>query len=206
MNSESSWQRDTEPRHLAGDDPTVIAVHEGEQDKVDLLDAPFDADLDARLAAAAPKRTANRVTYALGAIVLLVIGFVGGAQVQKSYGTSNTPAAANPFPSGLANQFGNRGGGQYPGGGGQQGDQGQGSTGQGSGTRGGGITGTVKLVDGTTVYVEQADGTVITVKTTDGTTILVPGALKDLKAGSAVTVQGRNNDGTVDATSITKTK
>jgi hypothetical protein len=205
MSDETIWQRD-EPRHLAGGDPTVIAVDD-QQDKMDLLDDPFDDDLNERLAAAAPKRKANRVTYALGAIVLLVIGFVGGAQVQKSYGTSNTPAAANPFPSGLANQFGNRGGGQYPGGGGQQG---QGNAGQGQGQQGGGnrggITGTVKLVDGTTVYVEQPDGTVITVKTTGGTTVLAPGALKDIKAGSTVTVQGQNNDGTVDATSITKTK
>lgn len=165
----------------------------------DLLAQPLDDDLSERISKAAPRRLANRATYVLAGLALLVAGFVGGAQVQKSYGTA--PAASTPGggvnPAALASQFAGRGG--FPGG--AQGGTGTGQT----GTRGG-ITGTVKLVDGTTVYVETADGQTLIVKTSGTTTVSMPGALKDLTAGSSVTIVGQNADGTVTATSITKTK
>ncbi|MEV6929604.1 hypothetical protein AB0M46_34640 [Dactylosporangium sp. NPDC051485] len=182
--------------------PTMEVVRQapGVDDEPDLLaQPPLDDDLNERIAKSAPRRLANRATYVLAGLALLVAGFVGGAQVQKSYGTA--PAASGPGgvnPAALAN----RGGGQgFPG-------TGQGGTGQGgTGTGGrGGITGTVKLVDGTTVYVESADGTTYIVKTSDKTTVSAPGALKDLTAGSTVTVQGQNAEGTVTATAITKSK
>ncbi|GAA3449098.1 hypothetical protein [Dactylosporangium matsuzakiense] len=165
-----------------------------------LAEPPLDDDLNERIAKAAPRRLANRATYALAGLALLVVGFVGGAQVQKSYGTA--PAATGPGganPAALASAFAGRNGG----GAGQFGGGGQG--GPGTGTRGG-VTGTVKLVDGTTVYVETADGQTVIVKTSDKTTVALPGALKDLAAGSTVTVQGQQADGSVTATSITKTK
>jgi hypothetical protein len=64
-------------------------------------------------------------------------------------------------------------------------------------------TGTVKLVDGSTLYVQTADGAVVTgPDTTVGT--LTPKALKDLAAGAAVTVTGAAAaDGTVAATTVT---
>jgi hypothetical protein len=163
----------------------------------DLLAQPLDDDLNERITKAAPRRLANRATYALAGLALLVVGFVGGAQVQKSYGTA--PAASTPAggvnPAALASAFANRG-------------QGGGGTGAQAGTGSGrsGVTGTVKLVDGTTVYVETADGTTVIVKTSGTTTVSAPGALKDLTAGSTVTVQGQTADGAVTATSITKTK
>ncbi|WP_327007111.1 hypothetical protein OHA72_07445 [Dactylosporangium sp. NBC_01737] len=165
----------------------------------DLLAQPLDDDLNERISKAAPRRLANRATFVLAGLALLVAGFVGGAQVQKSYGTA--PAAANApgaNPAALASQFAGRG---------QQGALPGGNTGTGgqTGTRGG-ITGTVKLVDGTTVYVETADGQTLIVKTSGTTTVSAPGALKDLTAGSSVTIVGQNADGTVTATSITKTK
>jgi hypothetical protein len=204
-----SYHEDTtmdvrEPRHLAGqyggDTPTVessdLAVRD--PDGVDLFEDPFQDDLNARLAAAAPRKLANRATLVIAALVIAVVGFIAGAQVQKSYGTSsaagNGGGARGGFPTSLPSGFSfNRGAGGGAG------------TGTG-GTTARGITGTVKLVDGTTVYVEEADGTVITVKTSDTTTVLAPGALKDLAAGASVTVQGQNDNGTVTATSITKTK
>ncbi|MEV4507664.1 hypothetical protein AB0K00_01725 [Dactylosporangium sp. NPDC049525] len=165
----------------------------------DLLAQPLDDDLNERISKAAPRRLANRATYVLAALALLVAGFVGGAQVQKSYGTAPAATGAPGVnPAALASQFAGRGGqGGLPGG----------NTGTGgqTGTRGG-ITGTVKLVDGTTVYVETADGQTLIVKTSGTTTVSAPGALKDLTAGSSVTVVGQNADGTVTATSITKTK
>jgi len=188
----------------------VTAEHDrlGGDGEPDLLaEPPLDDDLNERISKAAPRRLANRATYALAGIALVVVGFVGGAQVQKSYGTA--PAAATPGgvnPAALASAFAGRGGAQgFPGAGGQgQGGTGQGGTGQG-GARGG-VSGTVKLVDGTTVYIETADGTTVIVKTSDKTTVSMPGALKDLTAGSTVTVTGQNADGTVTATAITKTK
>jgi hypothetical protein len=166
----------------------------------DLLDHPFEDDLDKRLDAAAPRRLANRATYVLIALVIAVAGFVGGAQVQKHFGT---PAAASTAdaggPAGAGGLGGPAGAGRpsgFPGGGG--------TTGPSQGNRA--ITGTVKLVDGTTVYIETSDGQTLTVRTTDGTTVLKPGTLADITVGATVTVQGQNVDGTVDATSISKAK
>jgi hypothetical protein len=166
----------------------------------DLLDEPLTEDLTERLAAAAPRRFANRATYVLVALVIAVAGFVGGAQVQKHFGT--TPAAASGT-SGLAGAGTGRnaGAGNFPGGG----------AGRASGAPGGaqatrGITGTVKLVDGTTIYIETSDGQTITVRTSGTTTVLTPGSLADIAVGATVTVQGQNADGTVTATSITRAK
>lgn len=195
--------------HFA-DEPEISALSNVSalSDEPDLLaQPPLDDDLSERLGRAAPRRLANRATYVLAGLALVVVGFVAGAQVQKSYGTA--PAAAGPGgvnPAAIASAFANRGqgnGGQgFPGGGGQGFAGGSGS---GGGTRGG-ITGTVKLVDGTTVYIETADGNTVIVKTSDKTTVSTPGALRDLTAGSTVTVQGQNANGSVTATSITKTK
>ncbi|GIJ70062.1 DUF5666 domain-containing protein [Virgisporangium ochraceum] len=155
----------------------------------DPFEEPVEDDLDERLAAAAPKRLANRATYALLALVIAVAGFIGGTQVQKRYGTPEAASAA--APTGAA---------QFPGGG-----AGRASGAPGGGGRGG-ITGTVKLVDGTTVYIETPDGQTITVRTTGDTVVLVPGRLADLAVGSTVTVQGQNADGTVTATSVTRAR
>ncbi|WP_433612230.1 hypothetical protein ACQP2P_00690 [Dactylosporangium sp. CA-139114] len=193
------------PDRSADDDTELLPAPPEEPallDEPDLLaEPPLDDDLNERIAKAAPRRLANRATYVLAGLALLVVGFVVGAQVQKSYGTA--PAASGPGgganPAALASAFAGRNGGQFPGGGAQGG--GQGST----GTRGG-VTGTVKLVDGATVYVETADGQTVIVKTSDKTTVSAPGALKDLTAGSTVTIQGQQADGSMTATSITKTK
>jgi hypothetical protein len=193
MSDDSVWRPEYaeedpgEPRHLALDDDAPT------EDHLELLEDPFADDLDQRLRKAAPLKLANRATYILVALVIGVAGFVAGAQVQKSYGTASagaTPRTNLPtaLPSGFTG-FGNRGG-----------NAGNGATG------GRGITGTVKLVDGTTVYVVEADGTVVTVKTSGSTTVSVPGALGDLKPGQTVSVQGENSDNTITATSVTRTK
>jgi hypothetical protein len=155
--------------------------------------------LDAELAAAASRRWWNRWTIVLAVALLLVGGFVAGIEVQKAYG--ETPAAAGPGG-------GQRGAGgfafptAYPGGG---------ARGDAPGAQGGGqaaTTGTVRLIDGTTVYVETASGELVTVRTNGETAVSVPGALKDLKAGDKVTVEGGAADaeGSVTASSVTKSK
>jgi hypothetical protein len=173
-------------------------MHPDDTEDLDLLEDPFNDDLDKRLSASAPRFVPNRWTYALGAVVLLVGGFLGGAQVQKHYGTPAASPTANA--SAGAGQFAGRfggGAGQNPGTGGTAGQ---------TGGRNNAITGTVKLVDGTTVYIETPDGQVLTVRTSDSTTVLMPGTLKDLTAGATVSVQGQSSNGTVTATQISRSK
>jgi len=68
------------------------------------------------------------------------------------------------------------------------------------------VTGKVKLVDGTTVYIETSDGQVITVKTSGSTTVqnAQPGSLSDLKVGASVTVEGQRSGDNLTATKVTK--
>ncbi|GIH18254.1 hypothetical protein [Rugosimonospora africana] len=182
---------------------------------VDLSQDPFADDLSEQLEAVAPRRWTSRTTVALAGLVLLVAGFVGGAQVEKHWGTPNggtgRPAAfpsGNPFAAGgFGGRFGGTGGAGGAGGGTARG--GQNSGGQSSGGQGGATNGTVKLVDGDTVYITTPQGQTVIVKTTGSTAVTVPqaGSLKDLAPGTSVTIQGQTgSDGSVNATSITKTK
>jgi hypothetical protein len=167
-------------------------------------------DLAAALAKAAPKRWWNRGTAVLGAVALLLGGFLGGLQVQKHWGAAATTTnRAGAFGGANRNAAGGYAG--FPG-------AGTGRTGGGFGNGTGATptasaaaatTGTVKLVDGSTIYVQTPSGDVITVKTTGKTSVqaATKTSLKSLKAGQAVTVQGpAGTDGTVTATSVTAGK
>jgi hypothetical protein len=158
--------------------------------------------LATELAKAAPRRWWNRGTLVLGAVALLLGGFLGGLQVQKHYGTSATAAATRPGGgTGGARGAGGYGfPGAFPGGG---------AAPTAAAAAAGPTTGKVKLVDGKTIYVETADGTVVTVRTGGDTAVqtATAGKLKDVKAGDTVSVQGAaDTDGTVTATTVTKTK
>jgi hypothetical protein len=163
---------------------------------VDLDADPFTDDLSERLAAKAPRQIVTRTTAVLVGLMLIAGGFLSGAQVQKHWG-ARPAAQSGGFPN-----LGNLGAaGGFPGLGGQD----QGST----GTTGPSRTGTVKLVDGTTVYIQTADGSTITIKTNTDTTVQISqaGSLKDLQPGASVTVEGASgSDGTLTATKITKGK
>jgi hypothetical protein len=181
---------------------------------VDLSSDPFEEDLSAELAARAPRRYASRTTKVMAALVLVVGGFLAGAQVQKHFGT---PAgSASQGRGGRSGGFtgptaggGNVGGGSVGGGsvGGQrQGGQNPG-TAQPSAAAANVTTGTVKLVDGSTVYVQTADGNVLTVRTNGSTAVQITqgGALTDLTPGTQVSVEGpTTGDGAVTATKVTK--
>jgi hypothetical protein len=73
---------------------------------------------------------------------------------------------------------------------------------------GGGTFGTVKLVDGTNVYIQDASGNVVKVTTTPSAAVTVTkqGTAADLRAGDTVIVQGAADaDGVIAATAITST-
>ncbi|KHD73264.1 hypothetical protein [Actinoplanes utahensis] len=156
--------------------------------------------LSAELAAAAPKKWWNKGTVGLGVAALLMGGFLGGVQAQKTWGAASSSTASG-FPGG--------GGGRFPGGmsaSGAPGGLGPQTT---AAAAAGGTTGKVKLVDGKTIYVETADGTVVTVRTDGATTVstTTSGRLGDVKAGQSVTVQGETaGDGSVTAKSVTATR
>jgi hypothetical protein len=125
---------------------------------------------------------------------LLLAGFIAGVQVQKAFGeTGAADPGAGQGPAGLP------GAGGFPGGGNFDAD---GSTGDQSPAP---TTGTIKLVDGTTIYIETDTGDVITVRTDEDTQVHIPGTLADLTAGDQVTVDGEGTaEGTVTADEITE--
>jgi hypothetical protein len=204
----------TRTQESAPDDTAVFAAvpagdPAGESAEVD--QGPDDG-LAVELAKAAPRRWWNRGTLVLGALALLVGGFLGGVQVEKNYGTTD---AASNRPAGFTGR-GAGGAGGYPGGAGYPGFAGGGQRAGATATASaapaaGGTTGTVKLVDGAAIYLQTADGTLVTVKTTSKTTVRTAagakGVVKDVKAGDTVTVQGAAAaDGTVTATAVTEAK
>jgi hypothetical protein len=193
------------PGSAAGVDSSVDELLDGSD--VDLGEDPFDDDLSSQLKARTPLKLTSRTTLALSGVVLVVVGFIGGVLVQKNFGTT-TPAANNRAGA-SANGFGGTGGGAG----------GTGAGGGGSGTGGGGTggaaagrnatTGTVKFVDGTTIYLTGADGSTITVKTSSTTAVRVlqTGSAKDIPVGATVVVQGTADaDGIITATQVTAQK
>jgi hypothetical protein len=161
-----------------------------------LSTSPFEGDLAAELAAApAPRRRPPSVTVLLGAGVLLVAGFLGGIQANKQWGTKQASASSSVFGGAAARTGAGRTGRTG----------GFGGTGTTTGGTGSATVGTVKLVDGNTIYVQTASGGVVPVKTTGSTKISVSksGTTADIKPGSTVLIQGSpGQGGTVNATSV----
>jgi Domain of unknown function (DUF5666) len=151
-----------------------------------LSTSPFEDDLAERLAAAPRRRRMPVATVVLGAGVLLVAGFAAGVRADRQWGASSRESA----PS--LGQFAARGGGQ--------GFQGLGQRAADANA----TTGTVRLVDGDTVYVQTTSG-IVRVRTNASTKVTVAkkATAKDLRTGSRVVVHGTPaQDGTVTATSV----
>src|SRR5215475_8600922 len=83
--------------HAMRDDEFVdgFAAGNNAPEAVDLSADPFADDLNAELAAAAPKQWRNRATLVLGALALVVGGFLGGVLTEKHFGGSSATNARN---------------------------------------------------------------------------------------------------------------
>lgn len=151
------------------------------------LDQPLENDISAELKER--KSGIGKTTMILGVAVLAIVAFVGGVFVQKSFGSTQTPARQNA----AGRQFNGT-----PPSGAQQ---------RPNGGFGRGTTGTIDHIDGTTVYVKTQNGQVVKVSTSDTTKVQITsdGKLTDLKAGQQVVVQGQaGSDGTVTGQTITQ--
>lgn len=160
----------------------------------DLLStSPYDGDLDAELAAV-PRKAKPGPTLYLTAAAVALVGFLGGIQADKTWG-SKTSSSGTRLPSGAMAGFGNRSGfGSAPG------------SGAGS-TAGGATVGTVEKIVGNTIYLTTASGQTIKVTTGGSTKVTVSktGKAKDLTSGTTVSVQGSiSSDGTITATTVTQ--
>ncbi|MFB8235385.1 hypothetical protein ACFC58_02430 [Kitasatospora purpeofusca] len=170
-----------------------------------LSTAPDGRDVTAELAAP-PRRRLPWVPLVLSAAVIATAAFAGGVWYQRDRAperaSGRTVAAGGgaqqPRPGATgAGQNGNRRNGQ-----GAQGGQGGG---QGTGGGQGGFTrGTVKAVDGTTVYLTDANGNTVKVTTGDSTKVQLnkEGKVGDLQPGQSVTVVGTPSDGGYAATQL----
>lgn len=141
-------------------------------------------------------RSTSRLTIGLLVSVGIAAGFLVGVKLQKDQGAAPA-SAASPFAAFAGS--GANGAGRGVGTGGITG------AGGGTGGFGGATIGTVKLVDGSNVYITDAQGTVVKVSTT-GSTISksAPGTVADFQTGETLIVRGTTaTDGTVTATSIT---
>jgi hypothetical protein len=194
--------------------------HDGD-DLLDVLSRPLDngdgltAALNRR-----PRAKLPSLTVLLVVVVVASAGFVGGIEVGKHYGSSGSRGTASTFrglgtgagaPAGVGAGTGAgapAGGAGFGGAGGGFGGAGAGGTGGAGGAGGNATIGTIKLIDGGTVYVQTTTGTIVQVSTSAGTKVTASSTVpvKNLQPGQTVIVQGsKNSSGGVTATSISQT-
>lgn len=137
----------------------------------------------------------DKWTRILGVAVVLLLVFNLGVRL----GHGSRPKAAAPAGGAGA------GAGAAGAGAGANAGTGAGAGGAGAGAAKPTATGTIKAVDGNTIYVSQPDGTTKKVNANDSTRFSrnVPAELRDLQPGDRVTVEGpAEKDGTVNAVRI----
>src|SRR5580693_5985688 len=177
-------------------------------DLLDVLSSPIDDDDDELTAVLTrrPRAKLPSLTLVLAAIVVASAGFLGGAMVGKHYGNSSSGNLAAAFRRLAARSSASASAGS--------GGTGSGFGGSGFGGRGGlfgggnATVGTIKLIDGGTVYVQTTAGDIVQVATSTGTKVTVSSTVpvKDLRPGETVIVEGsKNSSGAIAATSISQT-
>jgi hypothetical protein len=149
---------------------------------------PTDDDLATLLAKREHARP-NRLTWALLVLLVLALGFVGGAFVQARVGGASSSTRLPDFAAAATGS-------------------GSGFPAAGQGGQPAGMTfGTVKLVDGNRLYLTDSSGQTVTVTVPTSATVTAQTdvALSDLAAGTTVIVRGETGtDGTVTATSVSQ--
>ncbi|MFJ4094437.1 hypothetical protein ACIPYS_22880 [Kitasatospora sp. NPDC089913] len=169
-----------------------------------LSTAPDGRDVSAELAAP-PRRRLPWVPLVLSGAVIATAAFAGGVWYQRDQAPERSSGrtvaagggAQQPRPGATGT-----GGGQN---GNRRNGAGQGAGGQGGqGGQGGFTRGTVKAVDGTTVYLTDANGNTVKVTTGDSTKVQLnkEGKVGDLQPGQSVTVVGTPTDGGYAATQL----
>lgn len=174
---------------------------------LDVLSSPLDngdgltAVLNRR-----PRAKLPSLTVILVVVVVASAGFIGGIVVGKHYGSSGSGSLTSrfgAFAAAGANASASSGTGSRTG----LGGSGGGFGGAGGFAGGNATVGTIKLIDGSTVYVQTSTGDIVQVSTSAGTKVTASSTVpvKDLQPGEAVIVEGsKNSSGGVSATSISQ--
>jgi len=180
---------------------------------LDVLSRPLDnGDGLTAVLARRPRAKLPSLTVVLVVVVVASAGFIGGILVGKHYGSSGSPASRlGAFAAAEASPSAGTGSGSRTGlggaGGGFGGARG-GLSGTGGFAEGNATVGTIKLIDGSTIYVTTSAGDIVQVVTSSGTKVTVSSTVpvKDLQPGETVIVEGsKNSSGGVSATSISQT-
>jgi hypothetical protein len=189
--------------HDAGDLFGELSSPLDDNDDLDVLSNPLGNDDDlAAVLTRRPRAKLPSLTLVLAALVVASAGFLGGIVVGKHDGSSGSGSAASAFRRFAAGASATAGAGSGPG------------AGLGAGSGGGGFAagnatiGTIKLIDGSTVYVQTSGGDIVQVATSAGTKVTASSTVrvKDLQPGATVIVEGsKNSTGGVTAASISQT-
>ena len=170
----------------------------------DILAEPPDArDIAAELAAP-PRRKMPWLTLLLAGGVIAAGSFAGGALVEKNNGSSSGAGGAAAAFAKLRSGSGSGSTGGF--GGFSRGGSGTG-TGTGTGAGGGATSGTIKLIDGNTIYVTNSSGNIVKITAGSSTSVSIAsnGTVSQLQPGQTVTVRGTtDSSGNVTATSVTE--
>ena len=143
----------------------------------------LDLELEPELPRRERRRLVTPAAIAAGAVIIAALGFLGGVQVQKSQGATDTPGGGGAFTGGV----------RPPGGGVQASDA---------------TVGEVASIDGSTIYIDGADGTTVKVRLAKGGKVTRTAAsqMSAIHPGDTVIVQGETADsGTVVASTIRAT-
>ena len=172
-------------------------------DLLNVLSSPLDNDDElTAVLTRRPRAKLPSLTLVLVALVVASAGFLGGIVVGKHYGSSGSAASAfSRFAAG-ASATARTGSGSGAGLGGRGGGAG------GEFAAGNATIGTIRLIDGGTVYVQTPQGDIVQVSTSAGTKVTASSTVrvKDLQPGETVIVEGsKNSAGGVTATSISQT-
>ena len=171
-------------------------------DLLNVLSSPLDNDDELTVVLTRrPRVKLPSLTLVLVTLVVASAGFLGGIVVGKHYGSSGSGSPASAFSRFAAGASATARTGSGAGLGGR-------ASGGGEFAAGNATIGTIKLIDGGTVYVQNPGGNIVQVSTSPGTKVTASSTVrvKDPQPGETVIVEGsKNSTGGVTATSISQT-